>query len=192
MRRKITINGFTHDLDIRDDERLLDVLRDTVGLTGTKDGCRAGECGACTVLVGEQPALACVTLAARVDRPIRTIESDGDDVAVLRRCFADDGGFQCGFCTPGQIMRGAAMLASANREELADSTWVRRQLSGNVCRCTGYAGIVRAIQSAASMVDDPSTGNQADGCDASRPPRAPVPTDAARQPSRGSTRRTHE
>ena len=128
------------------DLRLLDYLRDTLGLTGTKESCGRGECGACTVLVDGRPILSCITLAARVGGHVETVEGVAEESLALRRAFADRGAFQCGFCTPGQIVRGTALL----REGLPDDdAGLRSAMSGNVCRCTGYDGILAAIREAA-------------------------------------------
>lgn len=125
---------------------LLDVLRSELGLTGTKRGCGVGECGSCTVLVGDRPVLACLRMVATVHEPVRTIEDLGPELAGLREAFADEGGFQCGFCTPGQLVQAGAVLAEDPARAAADEQWVRQRMTGNVCRCTGYAGIVRAVQ----------------------------------------------
>lgn len=150
MRALLRINGQRHELDLRGTERLLDVLRDRLGLTGAKSACRLGECGACTVLVDGRPVLACITLAAVVRGEVTTVEGVAEEQEPLCRAFADEGGFQCGFCTPGQVMRALALRGEASPEQLADAAATRRALAGNVCRCTGYAGIVRALQSSAS------------------------------------------
>jgi aerobic-type carbon monoxide dehydrogenase small subunit (CoxS/CutS family) len=134
-------------------DRLIDVLRDRLGLTGTKEGCGRGECGACTVLVDGTAVLSCITLAARVSGSVVTVEGLAADARTLRAAFADRGAFQCGFCTPGQIVRGVALLRGglpASDEEL------RRQMSGNICRCTGYNGIVQALRDAAADLEDRS------------------------------------
>ncbi|MFE4424120.1 (2Fe-2S)-binding protein [Streptomyces sp. NPDC056817] len=146
MKAVLDVNGERHELDLRGAERLLDVLRDRLGLTGAKAACRQGECGTCTVLVDRRPVLACVTPAAVARGAVTTVEGVAEEAEPLRRAFADEGGFQCGFCTPGQIMRALALLAESSAEALADGAAVRAALAGNVCRCTGYAGIVRALQ----------------------------------------------
>jgi aerobic-type carbon monoxide dehydrogenase small subunit (CoxS/CutS family) len=126
-------------------ERLLDVLRDRYGLTGTKEACGRGECGACTVLVDGVPVLSCITLAARVNGSVTTVEGVIEESSELRAAFADCGAFQCGFCTPGQIVRGTALLRSGLPN---DDRELRREISGNICRCTGYNGIVEALRRA--------------------------------------------
>jgi aerobic-type carbon monoxide dehydrogenase small subunit (CoxS/CutS family) len=147
MTVRFRVNGEEQALDLRAGERLIDVLRDRLGLTGTKQGCRSGECGACTVLIDDQAVQACITLACRVRGEVRTIEGLGDRFMPLRQAFADEGGFQCGFCTPGQLMRAAALLVDAPLDRLSDEAWLREQMNGNICRCTGYCGIVRALMS---------------------------------------------
>ncbi len=142
MRATLTVNGRPIQVVVEPDDRLLDVLRDRLGLLGTKQACGRGECGACTVLVRGRPVMSCLVLAARADS-VETIEGLRDEARALREAFADSGAFQCGFCTPGQIVRGVALL----REGLpADDQALRREISGNICRCTGYSGIVRALR----------------------------------------------
>ena len=142
MRATLTVNGRPIEIGVEPDDRLLDVLRDRLGLLGTKEACGRGECGACTVLVRGRPVMSCLVLAARVDS-VETIEGLREEARALREAFADTGAFQCGFCTPGQIVRGIALL----REGLpADEQTLRREISGNICRCTGYSGIVRALR----------------------------------------------
>ena len=142
MRATLTVNGRPIEIGVEPDDRLLDVLRDRLGLLGTKEACGRGECGACTVLVRGRPVMSCLVLAARVDS-VETIEGLREEARALREAFADTGAFQCGFCTPGQIVRGVALL----REGLPpDEQALRREISGNICRCTGYSGIVRALR----------------------------------------------
>lgn len=146
------VNGTTwiDELSLSPHERLLDVLRDRFELTGTKEACGRGECGACTVLVDGVPVLSCITLAARVTGEVTTVEGVADEASPLRAAFAECGAFQCGFCTPGQIVRGTALL----RDGLpADDHSLRREMSGNVCRCTGYAGIIDALRVAEATLD---------------------------------------
>jgi CO/xanthine dehydrogenase Mo-binding subunit/xanthine dehydrogenase iron-sulfur cluster and FAD-binding subunit A len=148
---KLVVNGAEWDGEVGPLTMLLDLLRDRLGLTGAKEGCGRGECGACTVLVGETPMLACVTLAALVRQPVTTVEGLGEEASALREAFADCGAFQCGFCTSGQLVQALALI----REGLPCDRWeaeraIRHRMSGNICRCTGYAGIIDAILRAAS------------------------------------------
>lgn len=140
----LRINGRAHEVEVRPGDTLLRVLRDKLGLTGSKEACSRGECGACTVLVDGAPIMSCMQLAALVRGDVTTIEGLGEEARDLREAFADKGAFQCGFCTPGQIVRAAALV----REPApADERSVRLQMSGNVCRCTGYTQIVDAVMS---------------------------------------------
>ena len=142
MRATPTINGQPTEIWVEPGDRLLEVLRDRLGLLGSKQACGRGECGACTVLVRGRPVMSCLVLAARAD-DVETIEGMRDEARPLREAFADAGALQCGFCTPGQIVRGVALL----RQGLpADDLELRRQMSGNICRCTGYVGIIRALR----------------------------------------------
>lgn len=125
---------------------LADVIRDDCGLTGTKVGCGVGVCGACTVLVEGTPVSSCLTLTVQVEgRHVETIEagSSDPDIAALQRTFETEGGYQCGFCTSGQIMALVALRRERAGEDVTAEE-VRHHLTGNVCRCTGYYGIVRA------------------------------------------------
>ena len=141
---ELEINGSMVAIPDGDGRVLSTVLRDDLGLTGTKEACGQGECGACTVLVEGRPVMSCVLPAALVAGPVTTIEGLASRSERLRAAFADTGGFQCGFCTPGQIMRATAMLADAGPQ--LDEATIRHGLTGNICRCTGYAGIVEAIR----------------------------------------------
>jgi aerobic-type carbon monoxide dehydrogenase small subunit (CoxS/CutS family) len=126
---------------------LAQVLRDDLGLTATKIACGQGECGACTVLVGGRPTMSCVTMAGLVTGPVETLEHLADEITDLREEFADTGAFQCGFCTPGQLVHAAALCRRAE-EVVADADparVVREELSGNICRCTGYQAITRSV-----------------------------------------------
>jgi aerobic-type carbon monoxide dehydrogenase small subunit (CoxS/CutS family) len=147
LKAAFEVNGSPVDLDVGPGERLLDVLRDGLGLIGAKEGCGRGECGACTVLVDGRPVLSCLLLAARVAGRVETAEGLAAEGRELRAAFADEGAFQCGFCTPGQIVRGVALLREGVPQ---DDGQLRRAISGNICRCTGYTGIVRAIRRAAA------------------------------------------
>jgi len=146
----LTVNGRQHDVAAADHTLLLDVLRGPLGLTGTKQGCDGGECGACTVLVDGQPRLACITLAAQVEgRAIETIEAlrgAGGRMSALQQAFHDKLGTQCGYCTPGMVMAAEALL---RRERDPSEAQIREALSGNLCRCTGYVKIIESVQAAA-------------------------------------------
>ncbi|HEY7624216.1 MAG TPA: 2Fe-2S iron-sulfur cluster-binding protein [Candidatus Limnocylindria bacterium] len=138
----LRVNGRTVEVDIAPGDTLLRVLRERLRLTGAKEACGRGECGACTVLVDGVPVMSCVMLAALVRGDVMTIEGLADQTRDLREAFADAGAFQCGYCTPGQIVRAEALL----RDPLPlDEGALRFQLSGNVCRCTGYTQIVDAV-----------------------------------------------
>ncbi len=149
----LNVNGREHDLAINDGALLLDVLRDKLQLTGTKQGCDGGECGACTVLVDDQPRLACSTLAAQVEgKRIETIEglAQGGRLSRLQQAFHDKLGAQCGYCTPGMIMASEGLLRH-NAQPTADE--IKAALAGNLCRCTGYVKIVESVQTAAGQGD---------------------------------------
>lgn len=146
---KVTVNGKLESREIPDNRLLVDFLRYDLGLTGTKESCSVGVCGACTVLLDGQPVSSCLTLAAMTDGcAVTTIEglAQGDRLHPLQQAFIDYGGFQCGICTPGQIMAAKALLDQnphPTREEIQD--W----MMGNLCRCTGYYKIIESIQAAA-------------------------------------------
>lgn len=145
MKVTLSVNGADHELDIPPDTRLLEVLRRQLGLLGGKEACGRGECGACTVLVEGRPVMSCLVLAARAGA-VETIEGLAEESRALRRAFAAEGAFQCGFCTPGQVVRGMALLRERGAGEELDA---RRAISGNICRCTGYVGLVRALRQVA-------------------------------------------
>ncbi|MCP3953000.1 MAG: (2Fe-2S)-binding protein [Desulfobacterales bacterium] len=142
---ELTINGETHDLLVASNVTLQEAIRDHVGLLGTKAGCEMGTCGACTVLLEEKPILSCITLAVECDgKKITTIEgiSDGVTLSNLQEAFVRKGGLQCGFCTPGMILSGTALLKKNPRPKVAE---IKKSLEGNLCRCTGYNGIIDAV-----------------------------------------------
>jgi 4-hydroxybenzoyl-CoA reductase subunit gamma len=145
----LTVNGRTRELALPGSALLLEVLRDELGLTGTKQGCDGGECGACTVLVDGEPRLACITLAASVaGKRIETIENlvRSGRMGRLQQAFHEQLGTQCGFCTPGMVMAAEALLRRVPQPSEAQ---IREALAGNLCRCTGYVKIVESVQAAA-------------------------------------------
>ena len=143
---KVTVNGKPRQLEVPPGRRLLDMLRDDLGLTGTKEGCGAGECGACTVLLDGKPVTSCLVLAASVDgHEIITVEGLGGRPGSLhpfQDALVAQGAVQCGFCTPGVAVTGAAILANKVTEPAEQA----RLLAGNLCRCTGYAKIMEALE----------------------------------------------
>jgi xanthine dehydrogenase YagT iron-sulfur-binding subunit len=143
------VNGQEHPVDIDTRTTLLDALRDRLGLTGTKKGCDAGTCGACTVHVNGRRVLSCLTLAAQChDREVTTIEGIGDGASPhpLQDAFLRHDAFQCGYCTPGQIMSALALMAEGRTGSAEE---IREYMSGNICRCGAYQNIVSAIQEVA-------------------------------------------
>ena len=137
---------------VSDNLLLLDYLRETAGLTGTKRGCDGGECGACTVLVDGVPQLSCITLACRCEgKQIQTIEALVQDgrLSALQAAFNEKLGTQCGFCTPGMVMAAQALLL---RQPNPSEDEIRDALSGNLCRCTGYVKIIESVQAAAASL----------------------------------------
>ena len=149
---ELYVNGEAYELAVEPQTTLLEVLRDYLGLTGTKEACGTGECGSCTVLIEGKPILSCLALA--VDYPnkeIITIEglSQGEKLTPVQQAFVDCGAVQCGFCTPGMILSASALLKknpSPSEEE------IRKALEGHLCRCTGYNKIVEAVNTAARQM----------------------------------------
>jgi xanthine dehydrogenase YagT iron-sulfur-binding subunit len=151
VRVNLFINGFRHRLVAEPRWSLLYVLREKLGLTGTKVGCERGECGACTVLIDGLPRYACMTLAVEAEgTEIVTIEGlmDGEQLGAVQQAFAEQDAFQCGYCTPGQIMSAEGLLR-ANPSPKPDE--IRRDMSGNLCRCGAYAHISKAVMHAAEL-----------------------------------------
>ena len=153
MKVNFTVNGRAHELDCHGLRRLIDIIRIDLGLTGTKEGCSEGECGACSVMLDGVLVCSCLIPAAQIDgREVRTIEGFGftpEDLTPLQTAMMESGGAQCGICTPGMIMAGADFLARAERtRQTVDRESIRRAVAGNLCRCTGYVKIVDAIATA--------------------------------------------
>jgi len=154
IRLNLTVNGEPVDALADDYKTLLEVLREDLGLTGTKHGCELGECGACAVLVDGQPLLSCLLLAVECGgRSVTTVEglAAGGRLHPLQACFADLGAAQCGYCTPGVLMTAKALLY---REPHPSRERIREALSGNLCRCTGYAQIIDAVEAAAQAAEE--------------------------------------
>lgn len=151
-RIQLTINSESYEVSVRPKDILLDVLRDQIGLTGTKKGCDVGECGACTVLMEGDPVNACLVLAIEADgKEILTIEGLAKDGRLdpLQQAFIDEGAIQCGFCTPGMILSAKALL---DKNPKCTQDEIKEGISGNLCRCTGYVKIVKAIETAATKM----------------------------------------
>ena len=152
MKKKIqiTLNGKKTTLEVPNHRLLLDLLRDEIGLTGTKEGCGTGDCGACTVFLNGKAVNSCLVLSGELEgADIVTIEGlkIGPELHPIQKAFIQDGGAQCGYCTPGMLMMSKALLdenPNPTEEE------IRFALSGNLCRCTGYAKIIQAVQDAAA------------------------------------------
>ena len=149
----LRVNGVRHDLDIPPWRTLLEVLRETLGMTGTKRSCGEGQCGTCTVLIDGQAVNSCLYLAVEAQgREITTIEgpAEGDaGLAQIQRSFAEKGAVQCGFCTPGMVLAAKSLLNEKPRPSEDD---IREALVGHLCRCTGYVQIVEAIQDASQRL----------------------------------------
>ena len=152
MRVTLRINGEAHQLEVDPRQSLLDVLRERLNLTGTKKGCNQGACGACTILIGGRRVVSCLTLAAMHDgAEITTIEglAGQGELHPLQAAFIEHDALQCGFCTPGQIMSGVACIAEGHAGSAHE---IRAWMSGNICRCAAYPGIVAAIGETARRV----------------------------------------
>ena len=148
---RLKVNGFEYDILAKPNRTLLDVLRDEIGLTGTKKACGKGECGACTVIMDGEAILSCLVLAIQAQgKDILTIEglSKEGKLDPLQDAFVKYGAIQCGFCTPGMIMTSRALL---NKTPQPSEEEIKRGLSGNLCRCTGYVKIIEAVKNASAM-----------------------------------------
>lgn len=154
---QLFVNGRRREDAVDEGMLLLDYLRDMLGLTGTKQGCDGGECGACTVLIDNRPRLACLTpVHAIAGCHVETIEGQimsGGELSPLQRAFHEKLGSQCGYCTPGMIMAAEGLL---RREPEPDENRIREALGGNICRCTGYVKIIEAVQTAAAARQAPT------------------------------------
>jgi aerobic carbon-monoxide dehydrogenase small subunit len=158
MKIRFILNGNELCVDAAPDRKVADLLREDLGLTGTKEGCGAGECGACTILVNGESRLSCLMLAPQLEGAhITTIEGLGacGRLHPVQEAFVEHGAVQCGFCTPGMVLSSVALLQQRprpNREE------IRRGLSGNLCRCTGYVKIVDAVEAASRKLMERGDG----------------------------------
>ena len=147
----LRVNDRLHRVRVEARQTLVDVLRDELGLTGTKVGCGRGECGACTVLVDGTPRYACLTLAVEAEgHSITTVQGlmQGEELGPVQQAFVEEDGFQCGYCTPGQVMAAEGLLR-ANPDPSSDQ--IQQAMSGNLCRCGAYAHIFKAVQRAAGQ-----------------------------------------
>ncbi|WP_334304161.1 (2Fe-2S)-binding protein [Romboutsia lituseburensis] len=146
----LNINDTLYNVSINENARLIDVLRDNLNLTGTKEGCGEGECGACSVIIDGEIVNSCLVMAFQVqDKKIITIEGVKDEY--LKQSFIDVGAVQCGFCTPGMILSGKVIL---DQNQNPTKEQIRESISGNLCRCTGYSKIVDAIYNASKVRGD--------------------------------------
>ena len=148
---ELKVNGLMHEVAVEPQRTLLEVLRESLGYTGTKRACDTGDCGACTVIIDGRAVLSCLTLAVEVQgKDIVTIEglATGDKLHPIQQAFVDHGAIQCGFCTPGLILSAKALL---DENQTPTRQEVRKAISGNLCRCTGYAKVVEAIEAVATV-----------------------------------------
>lgn len=151
---KLTVNNVLYEVAIEPRRTLLELIREDLGLTGTKKGCGIGDCGSCTVLLDGVPTFSCLTLAVQADGcSVETVEglAKNGELNRLQRAFVKYGAIQCGFCTPGMLMTSTELLRT---NKTPSETEIRQAISGNLCRCTGYQKIVEAIQHAAEGNDE--------------------------------------
>lgn len=160
----LTVNGKQQTLAVSPNDTLLEVVRDHLDLTGSKEGCGEGVCGSCTLLLDGHPVRACLTLALEADGcRVTTVEglADGDNLSPLQQSFIDHGAVQCGFCTPGMLMSATALLTG---NPSPDRKAVRNALAGNICRCTGYVQILDSVAAAGKqMADQPTDSDRQAG-----------------------------
>jgi carbon-monoxide dehydrogenase small subunit len=152
MLLKSCINARDVQIEASPSERLIDLLRNRLQLTGTKEGCAEGECGSCTVLLDGRAVNACLVLAAQVNgRNVQTVEglADSQELSLLQQMFVSHGAIQCGFCTPGMLMAASSLLA---RQPDPSDDEIRQTLAGNLCRCTGYTSIIEAVRATAAAL----------------------------------------
>lgn len=153
----LCVNGEWHEIAVKPRDMLVEVIRDVIGLTGTKASCESGTCGACTVLLDGRPVLGCITLAVECDgRQVQTVEglAQGGKLSPIQEAFLDQGALQCGFCTSGMLMSATALLRDNPKPTRQD---INKALEGNLCRCTGYNAIVDAILQASGQGVEPAT-----------------------------------
>jgi carbon-monoxide dehydrogenase small subunit len=151
---ELSIHDELYVLAVEPQQTLLEVLRDSLNLTGTKEGCGTGECGSCTVLLDGKPVLSCLILAVEcVNREITTIEGMGsiESMTPIQEALIEKGGVQCGFCTPGMVLAATAML---NQNPKPSEAEIKRSLEGHLCRCTGYNKIIEAVEAAMEKISD--------------------------------------
>ncbi|AKT43161.1 (2Fe-2S)-binding protein [Chondromyces crocatus] len=160
MKISLSVNGTRREIESPPLARLLDALRHQLGLTGTKEGCAEGECGACTVLLDGEPVNACLVAVGQCEgREITTVEGLGaaEHLSPLQRCFVDHGGAQCGICTPGVLISAEHLL---RRDPDPSEAAIREALAGNLCRCTGYQRIVESVRIAAVLRREAADASQ--------------------------------
>ena len=150
---RFTLNGNTVTTEVEDHELLLDTLRERFSLKSVKEACSIGECGACTVLIDDEPHYSCLTLSSKIDgHDVKTVEylGDADSLHTLQEAFIRSGAVQCGYCTPGMILVAYSLLLKTKNPTEAQ---IRHAMSGNLCRCTGYIQIIEAIKDAAPVFE---------------------------------------